>query len=77
MPDDMPEIKLNLDEVRLDQLLTNEKIIASKKEIRRLVDQGAISINEEKISDHFYTFVPEDGQVLKIGKRRFYKLRTQ
>lgn len=77
VPDDMPEIKLNLDEVRLDQLLTNEKIIASKKEIRRLVDQGAISINEEKISDHFYTFTPEDGQVLKIGKRRFYKLRTQ
>lgn len=74
LPSDIPEIVLSSEPVRIDQLLAEKGNVGSKKEIGRLIKQGAVSIDGETVSDMFYTFTPKHAQVIKVGKRRFMKL---
>ncbi|MFA6047802.1 MAG: tyrosine--tRNA ligase [Parcubacteria group bacterium] len=47
----------------------------SNSEIRRLFEQGAVSLNQEKVTD---TKRPiKDGDVLKIGKRMWFRVRLE
>ncbi len=72
VPEDISEYKLkNASAESLADILIKEKIVTSKNEFRRLLTQGAISFNGEKISQE--NWQPKAG-VLKIGKRRFLKL---
>jgi tyrosyl-tRNA synthetase len=46
----------------------------SKGEARRLVTQGGVSIDGQKISDVQYKVSVTQGMILKVGKRKFIKL---
>ncbi len=50
----------------------------SRSEARRLIDQGAVSLEGEPLRPGDYDLQPDrvDGRVLKAGKRRFAKLRV-
>lgn len=50
----------------------------SRSEARRLIDQGAVSLDEEPLScaDHDLPMTRLDGVVLRAGKRRFRRLRA-
>jgi tyrosyl-tRNA synthetase len=50
----------------------------SRAEARRLIDQGAVHLGEEPLAPGTYDLPAEraDGQVLRIGKRRFRRLRV-
>jgi tyrosyl-tRNA synthetase len=72
-PEDMPEINAAPDSLLVDAVLSVGGA-PSKKEFRRLVEQGAVSLDGEKIADPFFKIPPPNNQVLKIGKRKFYKL---
>jgi tyrosyl-tRNA synthetase len=73
-PDEMPAIKLK-EPVRIDQFLFENKILQSKKEAVRMVKQGAVSLDGEKITDPFLNLLPlETEKVLKVGKRKFYRI---
>ena len=52
--------------------LIKEKLVPSKKEFNRLLEQGGVQLNGEKIRD-LDTSIKEN-DVLKIGKKRFLKL---
>ena len=71
-PDELTEYKLvKGKQESLFDILIGTKIVGSRNEIRRLLAQGAISFEGEKIeSEHWQ---PKKG-VLKVGKRRFLKL---
>ena len=74
LPKDMLEVHGETNTLLVDVLIA-EKLVASKSEFRRLLDEGAIRINgETKISDPF-TKITED-VVLKIGKHRFLKINV-
>ena len=75
-PEQVNELTVPSGETRLDDLLTQTKLIGSKKEVVRLIKQGAILIDDQKIDEIFYTFSPQDGQLLRIGRKRFYKFVT-
>lgn len=49
----------------------------SNSNIRRLIEQGAVSIDGEKINDPNAQVSPKSGSVLKTGKRNFYKLKVE
>ena len=50
-------------------------VIQSKKEIRRLLDQGAIKVNGKKFSDSSEIISPKDSEVvIQAGKRIFIKI---
>jgi len=71
IPDDIPEFAL--DAQPLFKLLTAADLAASNSEARRLVQQGAVSLDGEKQTDPL--FQPETGAYLvKVGKRRFARL---
>ncbi len=50
----------------------------SRSEARRLIDQGAVSLDEEPLRAGEYDVDPTraDGRVLKVGKRRYRRLRA-
>ncbi|HOQ81022.1 MAG TPA: tyrosine--tRNA ligase [Candidatus Cloacimonadota bacterium] len=57
------------------KLLTDAKLCASSSEARRMIKQGAVSIDNAKISDENLQLDIEDGAIIKVGKRRFIKLQ--
>ena len=51
MPDEIPEINFGKigDAINILQLLVDTKLVSSKGDARRLVEQGGISINNKKL----------------------------
>lgn len=49
----------------------------SNSEARRLVTQGAVSLDGVRLEDPAATVAVQSGQVLRVGKRRFGRLRVE
>ena len=77
VPDDIPEFNLSSfpAQINIMDLIVEVKFAPSKSEARRLVLQGGVSIDGEKINDIKTSINIKDGQILKVGKRKFAKLR--
>ena len=77
LPKDIPEVSLSLDSAsgsRLFEVLVDAQLAPSKSEARRLVQQGAVSIDRKRCTDP--TRVLEAGQFLiQVGKRRLARVR--
>ncbi len=76
IPDEMPEVGLDRAEMRIDELLVATKTAQSKSEARRLITGGGVSVDGKKITDPFAVVALKDGQILKVGKRKFVKIRV-
>ena len=76
LPDDIPEFKLSAEEKELNliKILTENKMAPSGGEVRRLIKQGAISIDGEKVSEISIPRPDKTEFVIKIGKRRYLKI---
>lgn len=68
--------KNNLKEgkIWITELIVMSGLIASKSEARRLIEQGGVRINGEKVSDPYLDLIVNEGMILKIGKLNFIKL---
>lgn len=74
-PEVMPEIELVKDE-RITDLLSRTGLVASMGEARRLLREGAVSLDGKALRD-IAAVIPHGTEgVLKIGKRRFVRLTT-
>jgi tyrosyl-tRNA synthetase len=49
------------------------KLALTKSEARRLIAQGGVSIDGEKVSD-YNTMIPTTDFIVKVGKRKFLKI---
>ena len=74
IPDDIPEVTIKEDTLKLIDILTLNNLAESKTAARKLIEQGAVSINSEKISDVNSVIEITDGMVFKVGKRKFLKI---
>ena len=73
-PENMQVRKIDSD-VGLLELLTEEGLVASKGEGKRLLNQNAIKINGQVCNDiNFVISSSEQEFVIKVGKRRFLKV---
>ena len=56
--------------------MTTAGLAASKSEARRLVKQGGVSIDGEKVSEPAAMIDPSESEefILKVGKRKFAKI---
>ena len=74
----MPTIKLEDKNVSILDAIILSNIAPSKGQARTLINQGGISLNDEKISDVNYVLSDKDFSqgfaILKKGKKVFYKL---
>jgi len=73
VPDNIEEFKRNKS-MSITTLLMDAKLVASKSEARRLIDQGGVSIDEERVTDPKLLLPEKDEFILKVGKRRFLKV---
>lgn len=77
IPDDVPELELNPDSShRILEIIMNTGMIPSSSEARRLILQGGVSLDGNKITDPQFEFqsVPGSEYILKMGKRKFIRL---
>ncbi len=74
IPDQIPELHIKA-ESRLTEiipLLVERGLASSNGEFRRLVQQGGVQLNQQKLEE--LDAVLTNGDVLKIGKRRFVRI---
>jgi len=76
IPDDIPELKIESAKVEIIDLIMKANFAPSRGEARRLVLQGGVSIANEKITDPKSIIDVKNDSVLKVGKRKFIKLRV-
>jgi len=80
LPDDMPEWKMDAGLQEISELIFSVGLVESKGDAKRMIQQNAVSIyengEEKKIPDP-RTFVEvKDGMIIRVGKRRFIKLKV-
>jgi tyrosyl-tRNA synthetase len=73
LPADMPELKL-VEPISVVDLLTNAGLAPSKSEVRRLVQQGGVRLDGERVDDFSLTITPDREHILQIGRRKFLRL---
>ncbi len=71
VPEEMPMYELQAEQTVLD-LLADSGIVSSRGEARRMVQQNAVSLDDEKLTDPFAPF-PGPG-VLRVGRRKFLRV---
>ena len=82
LPDEMPEfhvpdkIKEADGRVWIVKLITTSGLAPSNSEAKRLIAQGGVTIDGKIIDDFEAKVELRDGQVLKVGKRRFVRVKV-
>ncbi len=76
VPDEIEEVTLDLESPSsLVDILAHTKLAPSKSEARRLILGGGVSVDGEKIADVNYSLDFTSERLLKVGKRKFLKVR--
>ncbi|MHB1256271.1 MAG: tyrosine--tRNA ligase [Dethiobacteraceae bacterium] len=79
LPSDIPEIDISPiaegGEVSLLKLLTFANLAASNSEARRLMQQGGVKVNDEKVDEIEVKISAAAGTVIQAGKRKFIKIK--
>lgn len=75
IPEDISEVKIKEKELNILDLLLKTKLVSSKSEARRLVEEGAVKIDDVIEKDWQAKVETRPGLVIQIGKRRFAKIK--
>ena len=73
-PEDMDEVILEAD-VSIIDLISSEGLTKSKGEARRMIQQGAVRIDGEKVTDMNFVISKGFKGVVKVGKRKFLGIK--
>ena len=78
MPDDIESIQVDIegDSILLVNLLKDTNMIASVSEGNRLIEQGGIKINSEKVEDQKLEVNKGSENIYQVGKRKFLKIKV-
>lgn len=76
LPDDVPEKTLHITDgdIFLTQLLKQTGLTASTSEAQRMIDQGAVKLDGEKIEDKSLKLSRGASVIVQVGKRKFAKV---
>lgn len=82
LPEEIPVFEVNpalLEEgaIWLPRLLHVSGLVPSTSEGRRLIQQGGVKVDGEKVVDPSFKLVPADGMVIRVGKRKFLRLKCK
>jgi tyrosyl-tRNA synthetase len=77
MPEDMPEVSVATSgaPIRITQVLKEAGLTTSISEAMRMIDQGGVKVDGERVSDKAATMPPGGAAVLQVGKRKFARVR--
>jgi tyrosyl-tRNA synthetase len=76
LPEEMPEMRLTAGESGLGivQILKQAGLTASTSEAMRMIEQGGVKLNSEKVSDKTLMLGAGEQLVLQVGKRKFARI---
>jgi tyrosyl-tRNA synthetase len=75
LPEDIPEIAItDKSRIWLPKLLVQLNLASSNGEAKRNIQQGAVKIDNQKVTDPDLEIEPATGMVLQVGRRRFAKI---
>lgn len=76
-PEEMDVVSVRSSPVPLLDILVGHQLLASRGEAKRMIRQGGVYLDGERISDIDLelSFRSKEEHILKIGKKRFYRLR--
>lgn len=77
LPQDMKEVLVEQDKIEISKLLTICGLSPSRAEAKRLIVQGAVEINGVKIINSQEEILIKDEIVIRVGKRRFAKVKKR
>jgi len=73
LPTEIEEYKCDKDKIKLSELLFVSKMVSSKNEARRLIEQGGAKVDNEKVTSDTEIEI-KNGMILQAGKRKFKKI---
>ena len=78
IPDEMPEVALLGGEegVGIAAVLKQSGLTASTSEALRMIDQGGVRLNGERVADKGLVLRAGEGGVVQVGKRKFARVRV-
>jgi tyrosyl-tRNA synthetase len=76
IPEDVPVVEKPAGAVRLVKLIASEGLAPSVAEAQRLISQGSVRVNSERIQDLKYELGASPGTeaLIQVGKRKFVRL---
>lgn len=79
LPEELPEVTVRAerDGAPLAWLLREAGLVASTSEGRRLVEQGGVAVDRERITDPAHRLPSGAAVVIQVGKRRFARVRIE
>jgi tyrosyl-tRNA synthetase len=80
LPEEIEEASINSSELTegkiwIAKLLTLTGLAPSNSEARRLLTQGSVKINEEKLQQANVDIEVKDGDIIQVGKRKYVKIK--
>ena len=76
LPADIPEVVVPAEKIGVLNLMVKAGLAPSTSEARRLIQAGAVKLDEEKVADVRLEIEPKDGVVIRSGKRGFAKIKV-
>jgi tyrosyl-tRNA synthetase len=76
MPDDMPELAITAEggEIAIANLLKEASLVVSTSDAFRMIKQGAVKIDGEKVMDKSLMISSGSQAIYQVGKRKFVKV---
>ena len=76
IPDDMPELEIALsdDGIAIGNLLKEANLVGSTSDAMRMIKQGAVKINGDKVEDTRLVITEKGENVYQVGKRKFARI---
>lgn len=75
-PANVKEVRLTPSSLSPIDLLDKTGLASSRSQAKKLIEQGAVEVNEEKVKNTKLMIKINDGDIIKVGKRRFVKIKV-
>ncbi|KFI02469.1 tyrosyl-tRNA synthetase [Bacillus sp. BSC154] len=76
LPEDIPAVNWKGEKkMAIIDMLVKLELLSSKSEARRMIQNGGVRINGEKITDIHANAVIKENMIIQVGKRKFLKLQ--
>ena len=76
LPDEIPDVDIPAVPIAASKLLLHCKLVSSGGEAKRMIKQSAAGIDGKKLNDPNTEIVPKDGMIIRVGKRKFARLKV-
>jgi tyrosyl-tRNA synthetase len=75
IPDEMPELKVHAESVRVSDVLKQAGFAASRREAERLIEGGGVRIDGVAVTQAKATWTASHPAVLSVGSRKFVRVK--